>query len=287
MSKWTLRWPLARRKPTGPALIGPDWRFEVTATVWDVFPYWKERWAVEARQRLWAEHAPTVTYRPIACVGDRTFRGNPLPDDLPPSGVEEVTVELDGKDAWAREHQQRNGVLQLLSRMQPNDLILLTDADEIVDPRVLPVIAAMTAAGPIKLGMPLYMLGTRFRNPRWWTHPAACRVRDLPGDPSEKLRSRFDLPVLLAAGWHLTYQGTDEDVDAKLKAFSHDEWDTAEKRAELTRLRSQGTGMVDEPLAGPLIVAGKPPSFWDLCMAAGRIQAAETNAAIRKLMETK
>lgn len=249
-----MRWLWRRRKPASNDLtrIGPDWRLE-SGVVWDVFPYWCERWAAQARGVLWAKLAPEVPYRAVACVGDRTFRGNDLPAGLPEPGVGIVEVVLDAEDDWAREHQQRNAVLSLLPSMQPNDLVLLTDADEIVDPRVLPVIAAMTASGPIKLGMALYMLGTRFRNPGWWTHPAACRVRDLPADPSRNLRSRFDLPVLRGAGWHLTYQGTDADVDAKLSAFSHVEWDTAEKREELARLRMQGTGMVDEPLSGPLV----------------------------------
>lgn len=247
-----MRWRWWRKPATsGPALIGPDWRLGA-GVVWDVFPYWCERWATRARLALWKSLAPDITYMPVACVGDRTFRGRDLPEGLPEPGVETIEVTLDARNDWAREHQQRNGALALLPRMQPNDLVLLVDADEFVDPRVLPVIAAMTAAGPIKLGMPLYMLGTRFRNPRWWTHPAACRARDLPGDPSRDLRSRFDLPVLIGAGWHLTYQGTDADVDAKLSAFSHVEWDTAEKREELARLRMQGTGMVDDPLTAPL-----------------------------------
>lgn len=222
--------------------------------VWDVFPYWKETWAVEARIALWAQLAPDVDYRPVACVGDRTFRGDPLPENLPPlpDSVRKVTVTLDGPGAWEREDQQRNAVSDLLPEMDPDDLILLVDADEIVDPRRLPDIMQATQSGPVKLAMGLWMCGSRWRNILPWLHPAACRARDLPDNPSRELRLS-SRPLVPDAGWHLSYYGTDEDIDAKLRAFSHSECDTPEYRAEMARLREHGDDQrVDDPLVGPL-----------------------------------
>ncbi len=248
--RWLRR--LGRKKPFEPPAIPTDWQAPVR--VWDVFPYWREAWAVRARQQLWAQFAPDVEYMPVALLGDRTHRGNPLPDGLPevPDGVELVMVTLDADTDWGREEQQRNAVRMLLPRMEPDDIVLLNDADEIVDPRMLPAITAMTAAGPIKLYMALWMCGTRWRNPDWWCHPGACRVRDLPEDPSKKLRLKAGFPGLWAAGWHLSYAGTDADVDAKLSAFAHSECDTAENRAEIAQVRAEGGDRVDDPLLGPL-----------------------------------
>ncbi len=228
-------------------------------TVWDVFPYWRERWAVDARQRLWSTLAPAVDYRPVALLGDRTHRGNPLPDDLPdlPAGIERLRVTLDSADDWGREAQQRDAVRQLLPRMAPDDVVLLCDADEIVDPRALPTILEMTADAPVKLRMQIYVCGTRWRHPGWWKHPAACRARDLPEQPTADLRMYFG-PIPRAclrvpdAGWHLTYLGSDEDIDAKLSAFAHAENDTAQTREELAGIRANGTGYIDDPLTGPL-----------------------------------
>jgi hypothetical protein len=227
--------------------------------VWDAFPYWRERWAVEARLRLWADLAPDVPYTPVALVGDRTHRGDPLPDGLPdlPAGVEAVSVTLDAGDDWGREAQQRDAVRLLLPRMEPDDLLLLCDADELVDPRVLPAILAATEHGPVKLRMLIYMCGTRWRHPTWWKHPAACRARDIPAQPTADLRMYFGpiprpMPRVPDAGWHLTYYGSDEDVDRKLSAFAHAEHDTVQMRRELADLRHNGIGCVDEPLTGPL-----------------------------------
>jgi hypothetical protein len=217
--------------------------------VFDVFPYWRERWAVAARLRLWLEDGGNFDYVPVALIGDRTHRGSPL-SEVPQPPVERVWVTLDAGDDWGREAQQRDAVRHLLPKMAPDDLILLTDADELVDPRKLDAIAAATESGPVKLKMAIYMCGTRYRHRDWWRHPGACRARDLPEHPTADLRMNFSLPKVPEAGWHLTY--FDEDVDGKLRAFAHAECDTAEFRAEIERVRAEGVGLKDDPLTGPL-----------------------------------
>lgn len=221
--------------------------------VWDVFPYWRERWAVEARLQLWATLAPEVEYEPVLLVGDRTHRGMPLSDARPaPSGVLALFTVLDADGPWEREKQQRDAVRDLLPRMTPDDLVLLCDADELADPRALPAIVAATGFGPVKLRMAMYCCGTRWRHRDWWRHGAACWARDLPDRPSDELRLNFALPKVPEAGWHLTYLGSDADIDAKLKAFAHAECDTPQMRAELAAIRDNGTGWSDAPLTGPL-----------------------------------
>lgn len=228
-------------------------------TVWDVFPYWRERWAAEARLALWSTLAPDVDYRPVAFLGDRTHRGGPLPVDLPPvpDGVETVTVRLTASDDWGREMQQRDAVTTLLSRMQPDDLVLLCDADEIADPRKLDEILAATVHRPCKLAMRLWYYGTRWRAPDWWAHPAACRARDLPEHPSRRLRLS-GWPAVLDAGWHISWTGSDEDRSAKISAFAHSELDNPQGRAAVAYgaahgLDPHGRPLLDDPLTGPLM----------------------------------
>jgi hypothetical protein len=145
--------------------------------------------------------------------------------------------------------------------MEPDDVVLLVDADELVDPRALPTIVEMTAAGPVKLRMVMYAYGTRWRSPHMWKHPAACRAQDLPEHPTRDMRMFFGpipRPMLRVpdAGWHLTYFGTDADVDAKLSAFAHAEMDTAQMREDIARDRAEGSAvLIDDPLAGPLAEA--------------------------------
>lgn len=221
--------------------------------VWDVFPYWRERWALDARLRLWADLAPDVAHLPVMLEGDRTHRGRPfnysLAETPPPAEV--LWTMLTADSDWGREQQQRDQVRTLLPRMRPDDLILLCDADELVDPRAIDRILEATETGPVKLRMAHYMCGTRWRHRDWWRHAAACRARDLPERPSEELRLNFALPKVDEAGWHLTY--FDEDVDGKLSAFAHAEYDTEQTRLELADIRANGTGFIDDPLTGPLV----------------------------------
>lgn len=219
--------------------------------VWDVFCYWRERWAVDARLRLWAD---VDGYVPVALVGDRTHRGGLLPQRPDPGvGVRVVWSVLDADDDWGREAQQRDAVRSLLPFTHPDDLVLLCDADEFVDPAALPRIVEATGSGPVKLKMAHYMAGVRWRHQSPWRHPAACRARDLPGHPTAELRLNFGtIPRVPDAGWHLTYFGTDEDVDLKLSAFAHAETDTAQTRREVAEIREHGTGFLDDPLTGPL-----------------------------------
>jgi hypothetical protein len=219
--------------------------------VWDAFPYWREQWAVDARLQLWSTLAPEVDYRPVALLGDRTHRGDPLSADRqPPAGGMSVVTVLDADGDWEREKQQRDAVRTVLPMMAPDDLVLLVDADEFVDPRALSAIRAATESGPAKLRMAVYMCGTRWRHPDTWRHPTACRARDLPEHPTDGLRLNFGLPKVPEAGWHLTYY--DEDVDAKLRAFAHAEYDNEQTRLELADIREHGTAFVDAPLDGPL-----------------------------------
>lgn len=221
--------------------------------VWDVFPYWCEGWAARARLQLWVDPAPEVDYRPVALTGDRTHRGHFLPPgNRVQAGVEVIHTVLTHYGDWGREQQQRDAVRQLLPQMDPDDLVLLCDADELVDPRVLPAIVAATEAGPVKLKMEMYCCGVRWRHRDSWRHAAACRARDLPERPSEALRLNFALPKVPNAGWHLTYYGDRLYVDAKLSAFAHAEYDTEDMRRELAEVREYGTGWIDAPLTGPL-----------------------------------
>lgn len=230
--------------------------------VWDVFPYFREEWAIDARRRLWETYAPGVDYRIVALLGDRTHRGERLPEDRNlPAGVETVMVVLDtaatgSAGDWARDEMQRDrGVAIARRSMADNDLVLLCDADEIVDPRALDAILGQTRPGPAKLAMALYTLGTRWRYREPWMLGAAFRAVDMPTKPTTQLRYGNEFPLVPDAGWHLSYQGNDAEVDAKLSAFAHAEYDTAEYRQVLARQRDRRPpGFTFEPLIEPVLV---------------------------------
>src|SRR6185295_7856650 len=117
-------WVVVRGGPQG--VPGPAGGKPVR--VWDVFAYWRERWAVDARRQLWAELAPSVQYYPWALLGDRTHRGEHLLRQVtvPPAPTTFWTMTtLDAADDWGREAQQRDAIGGRMWQVDPDDLILL------------------------------------------------------------------------------------------------------------------------------------------------------------------
>jgi hypothetical protein len=221
-------------------------------TIWDCFPYWREHRLVAARQELWSRSGLDV--RLVAFVGDRTHRGNPKPPSpAPPSGVRVVEVALTAPDDWGRERQQRDAVLELVPEMDPDDLVLLCDADEIVDPSATARIYGRAERGMASLEMRCYLFDTNWRTPYPWLQAKAClagHLATLTGD----LRAQWTFQRAQRAGWHLTYQ---DDVDGKLAAFAHSELDTQAIRNTIDRCRREhldleGRPLLYEPLTGAL-----------------------------------
>jgi hypothetical protein len=223
--------------------------------IWDCISYWREHRLVAARLELWRRSGLDVTV--VAFVGDRTHRGNPKPAGIPdpPAGVRVVNVTLDAGDDWGRERQQRDAVTGLVPKMAGDDLVLLCDADEIVDPAAIPRIVDAAQNGPARLMMAVYMFDTRWRTQTPWSHPVALLAKHMQRKPSQRFREKHGRgPRVRDAGWHLTYQ---DDVDAKLSAFAHAEVDTPEFRRQLEQARTTHIGLdgipfVDQPLTGPL-----------------------------------
>lgn len=219
--------------------------------VWDVFPYWREQQFVEARRKLWATYAPDVQHIMVACIGDRTHRGDPLPPDLPEPEVDfKVEVTLDAEGNWGRERQQRDAGAQFVrfmlheEKVSPEDIVLIADADELTDPRRIRAIAASTIYRPAKMGMHAYLYGLMWRFPRTWWQAAAGRARDIANINLSEMRvDPTGYVVLPDCGWHISYVGGMDAIDQKLKAFAHEEWDSPGGRAVLAEGIEKGLDM--------------------------------------------
>jgi hypothetical protein len=224
--------------------------------VFDCFPYWREAWAIELRLRLWELLNPGYEYVPVAFVGDRTHRGDPLPEPYVDPRVGLVRVALPGPGNWEREMQQRDAVRQLTLQgiAAPNDLILLCDADEIVNPAVVgQIVERLNSTHPfIKLAMSMYVFGARWMHPSPWRHPGAFYARNMPEWPSATIRMATAGAAVGAAGWHFTYV---DDLESKLRAFAHEEMDNPENLRDLQQARETGKlgtyQLLDLPLHGP------------------------------------
>lgn len=140
-----------------------------------------------------------------------------------------------------REYHQRDCILRGLRNCRPDDLILLSDVDEIPDPEKIPVIVPDGSRIAFKQPLFYYKLNRKcvqLKNLPW---SVLTRYETL-GSPSGLRRevvkiqsdilSHSDVPnefqIIEQGGWHFSYLGSPEAIVKKIEAFSHAEYNLPE-----------------------------------------------------------
>lgn len=160
-----------------------------------------------------------------------------------------VPPKVEFNEQWNNEHYQRNciqiGIQSLLPA--PEDIILITDVDEIPDPRTLMTIKRGEI--PISfamLAMDLYFYNLNHRAPYRWCHPKVLSYREYTrlSLPCSKLRMTDQLPCIMNGGWHLSYFGSPLFIQNKIKVFSHQEFNL-EEHTNLSVIEQRMTSNLD------------------------------------------
>lgn len=147
--------------------------------------------------------------------------------------------------SWTFENLQRNMIMKGLSQCTSNDVILISDLDEIPNPAV---ICSAKADRIYRLEQQSYAFFLNYKSikPGHWygtnvlpycsLHNAAyLGDRSVPYGPMvlpelnreltpTAIRAIKSWPVIKNGGWHFTYLGGIEAIRAKLVAFSHQEY---------------------------------------------------------------
>jgi beta-1,4-mannosyl-glycoprotein beta-1,4-N-acetylglucosaminyltransferase len=223
--------------------------------VFDVFPYNGE---LELLKIKLGEMAPWVD-RFVLVEAAMTFSGRakPLYFDADREALAEflpkiihVVVERfpeHATAAWAREfHQRDEAVKGLQGVWAPQDLVLLTDADEVIDGRALEGFAG--DAAQLRLHTFRYFLNYRLAasgiaqrgNASVWR--AALLERFGSSLARSVLAGALGASRIEDAGWHFTTVGDAREVARKLGSYSHEENDRPDSEghygALLARLRA-------------------------------------------------
>jgi beta-1,4-mannosyl-glycoprotein beta-1,4-N-acetylglucosaminyltransferase len=127
------------------------------------------------------------------------------------------------KDSWYNENTQRNHLLEGLRDLKPNDIVIISDIDEIISPTILERIDDILVGNPIvALSMDLYYYDIEHVLPGPWEFARAVRydfVRDVK--PHNCRNSSRKDPVIQDAGWHLSFFGDDRFIVNKTKNYAH------------------------------------------------------------------
>jgi len=138
----------------------------------------------------------------------------------------------DTEDAWVRERFQRSAINRGLDAVgvRSMDVILVSDLDEIPNPRTLAEIRESSFDGFASLEMELYYYSIELQHGNKWYHAKICSydvyVNTFRRDPNH-LRLTFSGPAIARGGWHLSYFGSPEFIQTKLQNFAHQEFNTS------------------------------------------------------------
>ncbi len=139
-------------------------------------------------------------------------------------------INYEKKEQWKNESQQRNAINLGIKNinLQPNDLIIISDLDEIPDPNTL--IKLKHSVNNIQNGYSLiqdlyyYNLNTKC-NIKWDKIKIVTYEYYKTRSP-QMIRNTGThiLPILKYGGWHLSYFGDKKFIKNKLENFSHQEF---------------------------------------------------------------
>ncbi|HUV66627.1 MAG TPA: hypothetical protein VMW24_22260 [Sedimentisphaerales bacterium] len=147
------------------------------------------------------------------------------------------------EDARENERQNRNALAKGLYDAKPDDTIILTDADEIPNKKIVKALPDVKIRGHLTMRFYYYWLNCL--STVKWHWPAFCKFGDFPEKGMQSLRiSLDDQPALPDGGWHFSYLMQAEEISQKLHSFCHTEMNRPQWN-NLDHIRRCRENMVD------------------------------------------
>lgn len=181
----------------------------------------------EHRDRFW-QFQDKITY---ICVEDMPITKAEIEATLTSQDRHWIESKYQMEDNWVRERFQRNAIMRALEHADPEDIIIISDADEIVRASALQEALPNLCEGSnaVEQTLNTYYINWQCTNMPWWGSKIIKR-KFLVGEttPSEV---RFHTPAckyIYNGGWHFGFLGGTEQIQRKLAAYAHQEFNTPE-----------------------------------------------------------
>ena len=139
------------------------------------------------------------------------------------------------------EQHQRNNISNGLKQADDNDLVILSDSDEIPDLKKLNQIKSNTKFTAFSQMMFMYKLNLQNLNESNWIGSKICLKKHVP--KPQKLRDlkfknypfwridKINLQII-HGGWHFSFLQTPTEIANKIKSYSHGEFNTKDNTNE-------------------------------------------------------
>ena len=200
--------------------------------IWDCFPFFNELELLDIRLHTLS---PFVD-RFVLVEAAETFSGNPKPmyysdnreqfreywDKIVYVPIEHLP---ETNNFWVREGNQRNDIMKGLTEAAPDDIILISDVDEIPRPEKF---SAIRKTGKSIFVMDYYMYYLNMRSADealWLLGTRAVPMREMTTPQDVRNWGAFRLLLggkyaIFNGGWHFSYLGGPQKVQYKLESTS-------------------------------------------------------------------
>lgn len=132
---------------------------------------------------------------------------------------------FDDGTAWEKEAYQRNAIMSLLDGASDDDIVIISDADEI--PRKEAVERYEPYMGIASLSMDLYYYYLNLCSGKQvWRMPKILTYGMLKNSTPNEIRNCNAQTIINDGGWHFSYLGGVDAIKNKISSYSHTEYNT-------------------------------------------------------------
>lgn len=154
-----------------------------------------------------------------------------------------VNFPQDVNTSWLKEYYQRNAIISGLSLAEPEDIIIISDADEIINSNIVSQLKLIEK--PARLDVKQYFWNYNWQVPQHCNQgarPIVARFKDLETHSCQELRAG-DWHTIPDAGWHFSFFGETEKIKKKIESFAHTEYDITEYKNDEAILYRMNNGV--------------------------------------------
>ena len=164
--------------------------------------------------------------------GNRTFQGEPRSPQHSPNGIQSWYIPLPGaeaKDHWEREQVLRDSIKHTLAmnyEMHDDDVVMISDVDEIPHPEKLSEACEYARAGEIVCFQQIHTyFAIDLVDDEPWYGTRALTWAKLRTTTPQNIRSvaHYEGQILIReGGWHFGWTGGNDAIREKVRSFCHD-----------------------------------------------------------------
>ena len=137
---------------------------------------------------------------------------------------------------WGREIYQRESIINGLLNCDDNDLIIISDVDEIPNPLELMKIKDSDQSDVFEFKQNMFYYNLSTLKERRWSGPKIAHWSIIKENSLNILRqNKLTNNVVEDGGWHLSFMGGENRIKDKLEAYAHQEYNNNTIKENISR----------------------------------------------------